>query len=294
MFDFSTETILNDLSRVSVLAQAQDPTLGASEKALYIKKLNKFKKNEVSAIYKTVATNPVNEVAHVSLPASVTGLANGHFRLSINVQLSGSENGDYSRWAVYKGKPFDVEALVGSADPANIDALGNDLAAKFARGFRKLGDVAITYNATSDKIEIAATNEFQRIKATLEKFDKEIGDFVKVADSTIKTAGAQGVGTSNYILKNLRLPTFENVRHVGENMDERPVANSLYDQYSFRLSAQRNFTGQGAVGQKIESITTHTLFVLRSQASAFEALITEAFGAGSIVLAKTNVAVNGA
>jgi len=291
MFDFTTETILNDLSRVSVLTDTQDASLAIGEKALYIKRQNKYRSANVKNIFKSAGYNPVLEVAHVSVPASVA--VGDLLRINIDVILSGSQNAEYTRWAVNKGKPFFVEYLVATAS-AVVDTHGPLIAAFANKALKKEGfsDIVISYNATSDKLEVTATNEYQRIVgASIEKYNAVTFEFDVVTTATIKTAGLEGFGTSWFLTKNIKLPTVENMRFMGEHQDELPIANSLYDQYSIFLESARNITGQGAVGQAMVSKTVHVIYVLSSLSSTFEALINDGLGNTKLKNAQTNAAL---
>jgi len=292
MFDFTTETILNDLSRVSVLTDTQDASLATGEKALYVKRQNKYRLANVKSIFKSPGYNPVLEVGTVALPAAVA--VGELYRINIDVILSGSQNAEYTRWAVNKGKPFFVEYLVATASAA-VDTHGPLIAAFANKALKKEGrsDVVITYNATTDKLEVTSTNEYQRIVGLLvEKYNAPTFEFDVIAIGTTKTSGLEGFGTSWFLTKNIKLPTVENIRFMGEHQDELPVVGALYDQYSIQLEVARNITGQGAVGQTMTSRTTHIFYIINTQSVAFEALVTSAFGNSTIVNAVSKAIVN--
>lgn len=291
MFDWTTETILNDLSRVVVLDDTDDPTIPTGEEVVFIKKLGRFPeptstsgRRTVSAT-KAVGTNPVNEIATLDLSGlTLADLTGKVIRLALDVVLSGSEQGAYARWDVYKGQPFYVEYFVATT-PASIGALATALATAFNAGLKK-GDVPqVVVAAAGTNLTVTATNEYQRFKgANLELIDTAYdSDATLLVEGTVTTAGKEGFGTSWFITKNLRLPTVEAIRFVGEFQDERPIANSLYNQYVFTLEADRGFTGQSAVGQKLQSKTTHTIYVLSTQAAAFESLVTPVVGTLTVI-----------
>ncbi len=283
MFDFTTETILNDLTRVGIVDDTQDASLAVGEKALNVKRLKKFRPAEVKSIYKSAGYAAVNEVAHVTVPTSVT--AGDVYRVNIDCLLLGSQDAEYTRWAVNKGKPFLAEYLV-LATSATVDTHGPLIATSINNALKKQGfsDVVVSYNATSDKIEITATNEYQRFAAVyIEKYNTVTFEFDIVQTGTIKTIGKEGFGTSWFLTKNIRLPTVENMRFMGEFQDELPIANSLYTQYSITIENLRNITGQGAVGQRMTSKTVHIFYVLSTLVSSFEASIATVFGSSAII-----------
>ena len=295
MFDFSTELILNSTAGVSVLNDTQDPSLLAGETALLIKKHNKFRKTYVNKVYKNAGYQPINEVATLDLTGTVMADLTGKtIRLTLDTTLSGSVDGSYSRWAINQGKPSFAEYFVATT-PANLAALTVALRDSFNKNLGPNADFVVTSTATS--LILTAKNEYSRFNSTaleLLTTSSVTGetDITVIKAATITTAGAVGFGTSWFITKNLRLPTIEATRFMGTTMDERPIADSLYNQYTIDMQVLRNITGQGAVGQLITSKTTHVIYVLTSVSAAFEALLTSAFGAGSIVTAKTGVVVN--
>lgn len=80
--------------------------------------------------------------------------------------------------------------------------------------------------------------------------------------------------TADWLVENLRFPSYPNVRYAAKNSDEYPVAGEVYDQVSFQYAVERpGLGGLSAVGQKIESVTTHVLYVKHSQAAALVAAL---------------------
>lgn len=295
MYDFSKELILNDLTSVSVLTDAEDPGLKAGDSALLIKRFGKFPKSYVDSVYKNVGYAPVKEVANVDLTGlTLADLTNKVIKLSFDSRLSGAADGSYSRWGINQGKPTYAEYFV-AATPASVGVLATALAASFNKQLAPNADVVIT--VSGNNLVFTAKNEYQRLDGValellaIDPVTSE-ADPVLLKSGTTTTAGKEGFGTTWFITKNLRLPTIENTRFMGTLLDERPIANSIYDQYTFKMDVLRNITGQSAVGQKIESITMHIVYVLQSQSAAFQALVTDALGYDSIVVAKTNASAN--
>jgi hypothetical protein len=268
------------------------------DKALVIQRLNKYLASNAGKVYKRAATTPVKEVASISLPA--TGNVAGTYRLHVNVIMSGSYPIDYDRWAINKGKPFFVEVYVPTAQTG--DVLAATLCAGFIKGLKKyngqnITDIVPTYTANSGTnagtIIISASNEYQRlIESWVSILDSTGEIYTPIATGAVTTHGVEGFGTAWFITKNLRIPTQEATRFFGEDQDERPVNGVLYNQYTFQYNAARNFTGVGAVGQTITSKTTHVFYIPSTLAATFEGYVASAFGAGSIIDAQTNLAIN--
>ena len=72
-------------------------------------------------------------------------------------------------------------------------------------------------------------------------------------------------GTGEWLVENLRFPTYPNLRYAGVNDDEKPVAGAFYTQFAFEyVSPSRGLHGQGTVGQALVSVTHHVFYVLDS------------------------------
>lgn len=285
MFDFTKELILNNVAaNIVTLTDADDASIPTGESALLIKRYGKFYAHDsvgpikTTAVYKTVGFNPVNEVATFNCSALVPAdLVGKVVRLSLDVLLLGSQQSDYSRWAVNKGQPFFVEFYVDQVY-GSVTLLVAAMAAAFNKGIKKGTNTPYTellVTASTTNILVTATNEYQRISGLIERIDSSADDFpVTLVTSTVTTAGKEGFGTSWFITKNLRLPTIENIRFMGEGQDERPVEGTLYNQYVLTVEADRGpLTGQGAVGQKLTSKTTFVVYVPQAQDAAFLAAV---------------------
>lgn len=285
MFDFTKELILNNVAaNIVALTDATDLSIPTGETAVLIKRYGKFYEQasvgpiKTTAIYKTVGFAPVNEVATFAcaslVPADLVGKV---LRLSLDVLLLGSQSADYSRWAVNKGQPFYVEFYVGQVY-GTVDLLVAAMAAAYNKGIKKGTNTLYTelnVTASTTNIIVTATNEYQRISGIIERIDTSSDNFpVTLVTSTVTTPGKEGFGTSWFLTKNLRLPTIENIRFMGEHQDERPVEGTIYNQFVFTVEADRGpLTGQGAVGQKLASKTTHVVYVPQAQSAAFEAAV---------------------
>lgn len=274
MFQFVTENVLNDASRVSAVAGV-----------LTIKRLNKFLATGVKACYKRAYAAPVKEVVTIAVPATPGA---GTYRLALDIRLSGSQKADYTRWAVNKGKPLYVEYEATTADGATANSLATALAnplGGFIKGLKRAGfldltGIAVTGTAPAGNLVITALDEYQRfISARLEKYNATTGDYDLVAAASVApptTVGNEGFGTPWQITKNLRIPTQEATRFGGEHSDELPVAGAAYSQYTIVYEQDRNIGGMGVVGEKSTSQTTHVLYVASTAVAAFETALTTA------------------
>jgi len=278
MFQFTTENLLNDLSRVSVVTQANDKAVPTNGTGIKIKSLNTFIVSHMSPVWKAVAVPAVKEVMALTVPTITAGT----YRLSLSLRLAANiSDADYARWDAYYGKPVDVEINLAGTDTVTT------LAAKLNAWYNKYNAPATTKGLAvaqvGGKLQITAGNEFVRFQknTVLEKYDATLDEYVPFSTLfEVTTKGNEGFGTTWSILKSLRIPTQEATYLTAENLDERPIASSLYNQYTFTYSVRRNINGMGAVGEEITSTTTHVLYVLQALASTFEGLLT---GAGLTV-----------
>jgi hypothetical protein len=84
-------------------------------------------------------------------------------------------------------------------------------------------------------------------------------------------ANAVEFGTYNYLLHNLRMPTYENYRFTSPAAVEMPMAGAEYVQYSFLYCVPRpGLGGLSVAGQFNHSTTTHVFFVKSDLVKDFE------------------------
>lgn len=99
------------------------------------------------------------------------------------------------------------------------------------------------------------------------------GELVEVDGAVLTNETVAPFATADWLVENLRFPSYPNVRYAAKNSDEYPVAGQVYDQVSFQYAVERpGLGGLSAVGQKVESVTTHVLYIKRSDADALAAL----------------------
>lgn len=277
MFQYTNTIILNSnldssgkpkwTSQQATQAQDSNP---AKEGNLNVKRVMKFVKDNVQAIYKRVANDPVLSKAEFTMVNSGAGV----YRVVLYMRLSGSNNSYYSNDMVFKGKPLVYEFKVGAGDTAT------EMATAAKNAINKIatlyGDNYITVDATGDKLTITGTDEYQIFTvAKIQKFDPTVntaligGEFVDNIAATI-TNGKPGFGTYTQIIKDLRLPTMEAIRFGGINQEELPILGKKYNQYTIHYCKDRGILGTDAVGDTVTSKTIHVFFVNEDIATAFE------------------------
>lgn len=278
MFQFTSTTVINT---------NKDLTTGldrytADENAFSVKRVGKFKKDNVVAIYKRVASAPKKAKITFAIPS----LEAGNYRIALYVRLSGSNNSYYSNDMVFKGKPLYIEFLVKSGDlPAAVAARIVKNAKKYLTMIYETKLLEVSNSEATVTIE--AVDEYQRFaKAELQKFNENaglqtlrgyMGEFQAIAPAaTVVEAGKEGFGTYTQILKDLRVPTAANTRWNRIAQDESPIPGAEYNQYTVVYCTDRGIMGGDAVGMPVKSQTTHVFYVKKDLASGFEAMFTTA------------------
>lgn len=97
----------------------------------------------------------------------------------------------------------------------------------------------------------------------------------KMNAASVEVPGVEPFATGQWLIENLRFPTYPNIRWAAVGEEDRPVPGLVYVQYSFAYDSPRpQFGGISGVGQKVEAVTRHIYYVPESLASAFEQAFT--------------------
>lgn len=297
MFQFTTTTVINSnqLPDGKAVWSAQEATDDYSAN-LVVKKVNKFVKDNVKAIYKAEAYD--GELAKITLDLSqIDGTDGDQYRLYIYIGLTqGSQESIYSNDLEVKGKPLSVDFVWDSDAATTVERL-----VKTINKYELLvyGHKILTVSYSGTYLTIEATNEYQKLVAVnIDKFDagkyagmgeyttvRSIKDVVESAGGVAESnenvtsaaeaffPGKEGFGTYSYILHNLRIPTYENYRPFGTFVDERPILGAKYNQYTIHYLVDRGTLGMNAVGQQVTSLTTHVFYVNQDIADDFESAL---------------------
>ena len=95
------------------------------------------------------------------------------------------------------------------------------------------------------------------------------GELVEVDGAASTTKTTAPFATGEWLMENLRFPSYPNVRYAAKNSDEYPIPGVVYDQVSFQYAVERpGLGGLSAVGQKVESVTTHVLYIKNTESAA--------------------------
>lgn len=196
-------------------------------------------------------------------------------RFDIYLGVEGAEPFIYSTPWVQKGMPFWVEFTVKSGDTATKIAENVAKLIKTNHIFLQDKDL-INLTVKGSKLILEGATEYQRFRQiVISKFaltDDYSDEVAKLGDTNIvlKERGKNAFGTYTQIVKDLRLPTAANWQPLHIRKVETPIVGAIYNQYIIEYVAPATNEGLGAVGQRLESTTTHVFWVKNDKA-----LITE-------------------
>lgn len=240
MFDFQKEVIINS-AEVDGLARVE--VKGGELKVL---RCANYKLDKITDMAKTVGQKGTPEVITLKVPS---GAAKGKtVHAEIVIGLEGKYTADYANvWSNF-GKDIVVEYVADAATPAELakhikDALPLD------NEFVKVSDTAITM-----------VNSNQIVKKAFVCLVEN--DVEGVHEDLSHSGRKREFATGAWLKENLRFPTHLNLRYDNVAGDDAPIDGAVYTQYSFQYESERvGLHGQGTVGQKLTSVTTHTFYV---------------------------------
>lgn len=299
MYQFTTTTVINSNQDASTgltpLWSAQEAT-ATKPASMNVKRGLNFIKDNVLSISKAEYTDP--KIATATLDLSKLGATEGTYRIAMYIKISGSANSYYANDLVYKGKPLYIEFVWKSGEAAAT------VAQRIKKMMKKF--MIAVYETELIKVEVSGAvitikgvDEYQRFeRVDIEKYVKEDGtpfgnyEVIKSAlansedpeysaDFKIEQ-GAEGFGTYQWVLKNLRLPTAANRMFGAVTEAEAPVIGAKYNQYVIRYKVNRGVLGNDAVGDEVTSITTHVFFVSQAVSSDFETALGKIAPTGGI------------
>lgn len=284
MFDYTKETILNSVT---------DKNVQAITGLLRIFRVGEYKVDYKSTniadgkVYKAKGTEGTKATATITAVAGNSGSNAGKYRVTVNMKNNSKFYADYAT-AVWKfQKPIYAEFTVVGDSTDNTAAL---MATKIANAIKLAlpeNNKYITVTVDDDDVIITATDATDMFESVvIEKYEPNSvlpseGQYVvsTVVGTIAKTDNEVPFATGDWLIENLRFPSYPNTRYNSINGDEKPVPGQLYTQYSFRYIAERkNLSGIGSVGQRLVSITNHVFYIPSTLEAIFEAKLKTAFG----------------
>lgn len=218
-------------------------------------------------------------------------------RLDIYLGVEGAEPFIYSTPWVHKGMPFWVEFTVNNDNKSKIAEVVADMIKK--NHLFLVDKDLLTVEATGNVLTLTGNTEYQRFrKIEVRTFDATddyaelAAEIVKIKDGVVSSdsaiheveRGENAFGTYSQIVKDLRLPTATNYQWTHIRQAETPIVGATYNQYIIEYSAPASNDGIHAVGQRMNSHTTHVFWVNQEVAGEWEtALATIGFDAGTSV-----------
>lgn len=201
---------------------------------------------------------------------------------------------DYKMFGRHILVGFDVEAGDEAADVARKIYESLDLAIRreelLVGGLDESGDAPIVAEFEDDATVVALrANHFALRFDTvgIAAYDETtcgscLGEYLDAIDilnnkkdefnaAEIVTEGVEPFATGEWLIENLRFPTYPNIRWAAVGAEDRPVPGVVYVQYSFAYDSPRpQFGGLSGVGQKVEAVTRHIYYVPVDLAEEFE------------------------
>jgi len=256
MFNYIKETIIND----------QNNVIKDSNDILVVKRGGNYDCAKIcdGKVYKTVGN--VGTAGTITIdPSKFTNNNDIDYR-QFAVFIGASEKlADYAlaNWAEF-GKPILIESVATDSDKlaeAFKLALPNDN--PLYKVTVSSSKVILTL-AESWMIPVECT-VFEHY-ATTDKLEKNTtSDLVTIVKNVPEFA------TGKWLVENLRFPSYPNRRYAALYSDEAPVKGTVYTQYAFQYIVKHSVPGGlSAVGQHVDSITTHVFYVPNADASTFE------------------------
>lgn len=239
-----------------------------------------------SKVYKTAGRK--GKVAEVEI--NLAPLADNvtepmQYRILVDISLENRYYSDYKYpWSEFH-KPImaEFEVTPGMDATAIAEAAKKSLKLYIPSDYK----YAVAMLPEAGKLVLRCSDPYQVIKAVKVQYLSEEGCMHGCAnpvyyDKAVEvdiTKNIAPFGTGEWLVENLRFPTYPNLRYAGVNDDEKPVAGALYTQFAFEyVSPRRGLHGQGTVGQALVSVTHHVFYVLDSLVAKFEQAIKDAFG----------------
>lgn len=250
MFDFQKEVILNNLNKVDN-GTGWFRVDGMTYKTKYVKNV--------------VKTEPVDGTPAkltIDVGAIKTAVTTSDVQFVISLGLDRDYRADFTNATTYFGKPVVVtlknESLTTDAIKAAFD--------KAAISGEKLYETSISSNTVvltmTDNYITVRNAEVYMASCETSCSGESAVEWRPVGKGLTKVDNVAGFGTYEYLIHNHRLPTHANWRFASPAAVEMPIVGGKYTQYTFEYTVPRRIGGMSVAGQRNESTTIHTFYVL--------------------------------
>lgn len=294
MFDFTKEVVINS-KNFRVVEGATGPKIQVHGGGEYYGKY--FVSQQV---YKTEAREGKLAMLTIDAAKLVEMSAEGHISLNVELSLDKDARGDWSAAVYYFKNPMLVDLFVADwnadqdkklaqalnkvlTDYKFVNVLTSEdtmLANELGVEAPAAGKVAIVGGDSNVCVRRVTVLDYV-CSARCEGSSEEPVVLVSAVTNELKngvepfeySANVVEFGTYNYLLHNLRLPTYENYRFTSQAAVEMPINGAKYVQYCFLYCVPRpGLGGLSVAGQFNHSTTTHVFFVKEDLAADFEAM----------------------
>ncbi len=290
MWNFQKEVVLNSLDNVKVV-EGTDKGLG---KPAIDKKVRFHDGGEYFAkyivdhkIYETDPIDPVNFT--LSIHPADNELLGQHIQILIELGLDNDYRGDYGSALWYFRKPILIDVILPEDRQSAAAVIAEAIETAIPVEYRF---VEVSYNKGDNSVVIKGSDSYQKVrKVVISRYEcedrcgngsEEPVEIVNVSTGALKkgnsyvtyTPNNVEFGTYEYLLHNLRLPTYANLRFTSPSAPEMPVPGVKYTQFSFAYCVPRgiHFGGLSVAGQTNHSTTLHTFFVASTLVENFKKL----------------------
>lgn len=288
MFQYTHELVLNNPAASMEVGQCKDYITGASVDAVLIKRGGEYRKDLMANAKIFVTPGHVGALDKITLKVAGLSLEAGkNYALNMFVKLVDPHALFEYGYPNYKsfGKQIlvdfksvdaatDAQTILDSILPQNME---NDLT--FVKGSVSGSNVVLEvghFGLRFDSIAIAeydptacdsCIGEYMAPVAILDNSNWSATESSKIAHTV---AGVDPFATGEWLIENLRFPSYPNIRWAAIGEENRPIASQLYTMISFEYSSPRpGLGGLSGVGQKLEASTRHIYYVPSSQAATF-------------------------
>lgn len=277
MFQYTHETILNDVTKALRVEGVQNPyTLAEGVNKIVVKRAGEYYTDcIVGDVYKTMPV--VGRPGSLDLAAVKDALTvPGEYHFVFRVITPNQFYAEYAspNWQVF-GKPM----VIGFNVPKDADGEADK-----ENGFKNLiAGIRLAipednqFITVTDEGLVEGTSNYMTFdKPFLEYYDPTMcdscqGSYIKVEVEYPIEKNVEDFATKQWIIENLRFPTYPNIRYASAS-DEMPTAEK-YVEYAFTYSVPRvGLGGLSGVGQGMTANTRHIFYVPEADASTFEAV----------------------
>lgn len=308
MFQYTHELVLNNPAASVKVGQCKDYVSGADVDAVLVERGGEYRADLMNGVKVYVTAGYAGILDKVSIDVAALNLKPGtRYALNMFVKLVDPhalfEYGypNYNSFGkqilvdFVAAKPGDAVAdakmIAGSILPQNME---NDLTfVNIDKAELENGKVVMEVGHYSLRIDSIALAEYDPTAC-----DSCIGEYLEPvvlldrcdwtnADAALvhEAAGKDPFATGQWLIDNLRFPSYPNIRWAAANKDNYPIASTLYSMVSFEYASPRpGLGGLSGVGQKLEAATRHIYYVPSDMVDAFVANFVS-IGAVKVVVA---------